>query len=152
MRIKYERLEMQKYLKPNKIKINLEEAQEIFKLRSRVSEVKTNFKGSFENLNCDVCGIENETQKHIIECIEINKMKKGNEKPHDYDEIYSRNVEKQISIARIFLENIKIKKKIRKWKEVGKIKKTDSPSYFMGHVTEDSFFMSALYDYVVVFI
>ena len=57
---------MQKYLKPNKIKINLEEAQEIFRLRSRVSEVKTNFKGSFDNLDCDVCGIENETQKHII--------------------------------------------------------------------------------------
>ena len=41
-------------------------------------------------------------------------MKKGNEKPQDYDEIYSRNVEKQISIARNFLENIKIRKKIRK--------------------------------------
>ena len=44
MEIKYERLEMQKYLKSNEIRIKVEEAQEIFKMRSRVSDVK------YENL------------------------------------------------------------------------------------------------------
>ena len=44
--IKYSRLEMQKYLKPNESKIKIEEAQEIFKMRSRVSNVKINFRKS----------------------------------------------------------------------------------------------------------
>ena len=45
--IKHVRLEMQKYLKPNESKIKLEEAQEIFKMRSRVSNAKTNFRGKY---------------------------------------------------------------------------------------------------------
>ena len=43
MNIKHERLEMQNYLKSNEIRIKIEEAQEIFKMRSRMSEVKNNF-------------------------------------------------------------------------------------------------------------
>ena len=42
--MKHERLEMQNFLKPNELKIKLEEAQEIFKMRSRVSDVKTYFR------------------------------------------------------------------------------------------------------------
>ena len=106
---------MQKYLKPNEINIKLQEAQEIFKLRSRVSEVKTNFKGKYENYECDVCSTkEYETQKHVIECREINKRKKRNNKPPDYEELFSRNVIKRLIIAQYFLENMKIKKELEK--------------------------------------
>ena len=38
--MKYLRLEMQKYLKPNDSKMKLEEAQEIFKMRSRELNLK----------------------------------------------------------------------------------------------------------------
>ena len=38
MKVKHERLEMQNYLKPNETNIKLEEAQEIFKMRSKMSE------------------------------------------------------------------------------------------------------------------
>ena len=66
------RLEMQNYLKPNRSKIKIEEAQEIFKMRSRVSDVKSNFKGKYENSTCNICENEDETQKHIIDCPLIN--------------------------------------------------------------------------------
>ena len=56
--IKFEKLEMQKYLKSCKTKITQEEAQEIFKMRSRVSNVKMNFKGKYESLECEACEIE----------------------------------------------------------------------------------------------
>ena len=34
-------------------------------MRSKVTKVKMNEKGSFENLNCTVCNEEKECQKHI---------------------------------------------------------------------------------------
>ena len=115
MKIKYERLEMQKYLKPNEAKINLEEAQVIFKMRSRMTEVKANFKGKYENFECNACSTkEYESQQHIIECKEINRRKIRNNKPPDYKELFSRNVIKQRMIARYFLENMKIKKELEK--------------------------------------
>ena len=43
--IKHEIFQMQKYLKACNVKITKEEAQEIFKLRSRVTDVKSNSKG-----------------------------------------------------------------------------------------------------------
>ena len=53
--LKHYKLEMQNYLKPNKLKINQEDAQAIFKLRSRMTEVKENFKGKYFIHECDLC-------------------------------------------------------------------------------------------------
>ena len=44
-KIHHNKLEMQRYLKPNNLKIRKEEAQTIFKMRSRVTDVKINYKG-----------------------------------------------------------------------------------------------------------
>ena len=112
--IKYSRLEMQKYLKPNELKIKVEEAQEIFKMRSRVSNVKINFRGNHENFECKVCKMEDESQQHIIQCKEINKMRKCYEKPPEYEELFGRNVEKQVKLVQHFMENVKIKEKFNK--------------------------------------
>ena len=65
--IKHKNLEMQNYLKCSEIKIMQDEAQEIIKIRYRVTEVKNNFKGRYENDECDFC-YEKEDQKHILEC------------------------------------------------------------------------------------
>ena len=51
-KVQYNQFEMQKYLRPCKIQIRKEEAQEIFKLRSRVSDVKTNYiRENMKNFN-----------------------------------------------------------------------------------------------------
>ena len=42
-------------------------------MRSRVSDLKSNFKTKYENLACNMCEKEDETQKDIIECPVINK-------------------------------------------------------------------------------
>ena len=113
MEIKHERLEMQKYLKSTNFKIKIEEKQEIFKMRSRVSDVKMNFKGRYENLECDICKNEYETQTHLIECNEINKHKKEYEKPPEYEEIQKTNVQNQLKIVRHFIQNMKIRSKLK---------------------------------------
>ena len=114
MNIIHERLEIQGYLKPNKLKMKMEEAQEIFRMRSRVADVKTNFKAKYESFECEVCKKEEETQKHVIECTEINKGKQENETLPDYEELFKRNVKNQVLIARHFLENMKMRNKVKR--------------------------------------
>ena len=48
----YSNLKMQNYLKPSRVMITQNEIQTIFKLRSRVTDVKQNFKAKYENLEC----------------------------------------------------------------------------------------------------
>ena len=73
-----------------------------------------NFKGQYENLECDICDEnEYETQMHLIEYNEINKCKKEYEKPPEYEEILKTNVQNQLKIVRHFLQNMDIR---RKWK------------------------------------
>ena len=71
MNIKHKTLEMQKYLKTNKI-ATIEDSQEIFKIRSKVTDVKINFKGKYDSFECFFCD-EEESQKHVMECKYINK-------------------------------------------------------------------------------
>ena len=63
MNIRHERLEMQGYLKPNNLKMKTEEAQEIFKMRCRVTDVKTNFKAKYESFECEVCKKKKKNKK-----------------------------------------------------------------------------------------
>ena len=71
-------------------------------------DVKVNFKGKYENLECQGCKIEEESQKHVFECIEIMKKRKKIKKDQEFEEIYGENLRNQTEIARQFLENIRI--------------------------------------------
>ena len=108
--LQYDQFEMQNYLRPCKIQIRKEEAQEIFKLRSRVSNVKNNYKGKYETLECEICdNNEEESQKHILQCIKLNE--KSEEIP-EYEQIFYGNVKMKLAIARKFIENLKTRDKI----------------------------------------
>ena len=107
--IKYSFLEMQKYLRPSKINIKHEDAITIFRLRARMTDVKVNFKGKYENLACKICKKENETQDHILKCEKIST-----EVSPEYHKIFEKDVQDQVKIAKIFNENIKRRNSILK--------------------------------------
>ena len=69
--LKHENKGMQKYLKHSKMKITIEERQLIFKMRSEVTNIKMNYKGMYENFQCEVCNEEDETQEHISKFFNI---------------------------------------------------------------------------------
>ena len=52
-----------------------EDAQLVFKLRCRVTGVKINMRGKYHNLECEACGLEEETQQHIIQFEVLNRNK-----------------------------------------------------------------------------
>ena len=113
--IEHKHLEMQKYLKACNVKITQEEAQEIFKLRSRVSDVKMNFKGKYESLECEACQEnEEESQQHVINCKILNENNENIGNVSDYEEIYNGNTKMKLEVAKHFLENIKNRENLKK--------------------------------------
>ena len=93
---------MQKYLRAGQIDITYEDAITIFRIRSRMTDVKVNFKGKYENLACKICKQENESQHHILKCEKIST-----EKNLEYHKIFEKDVKYQVKIAKVFNENIK---------------------------------------------
>ena len=112
MSLNHNTIKMQKYLQANQTNIRKEEAQLIFKLRCKVTEVKVNLKGSYDFLECGACGLEEESQKHIIQCEKLNQTKTKEE--INYDKLFDGTVVEKLKIAKAFQKNLKILDKIKK--------------------------------------
>ena len=112
--IKHEKFEMQNYFKSYHMKMTQDEILEIFKMRCRVTNVKQNFRGKYESIECNLCQ-EEESQKHIINCIELNKYARQNDRKNiEYKEIFKQNVRNQMVIMKKFRENLRIREKMEK--------------------------------------
>ena len=109
--IEHEVLRIQKYLQPNHVRITKEESQLIFKLRSRMTNTKTNLKRAFNNTECDACGKAEETQEHIVKCNDLNE---DNMENYDYEKLKVGTVSEQLKIAKKFEENFKKLENLRK--------------------------------------
>ena len=102
--IKFETLECQTYLKSNII--GKEEAQILFKFRTRMYSVKENFKNYYKNSNlyCKFCRTSLCTQRHIFECKILKKMipKINQNQNIKYEDIFG--TEKEMSdIAKLLI-------------------------------------------------
>ena len=92
--IKHKMLEIRTYFLPNEIKATKEEIQTIFKLRCRMTELKTNMKGIYNTYECPLCGVE-DTQIHILqECSAIENMSKNKTEEHKYEMLYENEAGK----------------------------------------------------------
>ena len=109
----FSNLKMQNYFKPSRVVISKNDIETIFKLRSKVSDVKLNFKGKYENLECRSCKIEEESQEHAYECIEIRKKRENKTKMIEFEKIYGENAKNQAEIAKIFREMLEIRRKMQ---------------------------------------
>ena len=114
MDLNHEYLKMKRYFLQSDLKASKEEIQLVFKLRSRVTDLKTNLKGMYESFECTACGNEEESQKHVLECEELLKWNKEIVEKPVYEKIFEGNVGQQIYIAKIFKENMHIKEKMMK--------------------------------------
>ena len=106
---------IQKYLLPNSMIMKKEEAQLIFHLRCRVTEVKNNLKGKYDQLECGACGLFEEDQKHILECEVLNRNKTIQD--IKYEKIFNGTVAEKLKIARIYSENFAKLEDIKKEKD-----------------------------------
>ena len=111
-KIEHSGIQIQKYLQPNSIQMIKEEAQLIFKLRCRVTNIKVNLKGKYDTLECGACGKYEENQKHIIFCEELNENK--DVENMNYEKLFNGTVEEKVKIAKHFKENFD---KLENWKK-----------------------------------
>ena len=94
--IKYSKFEMQDYLLPNNQKMTKEEGQNIFKMRTKMTNLKANYKGTNNTILCSSCNNSDESQEHIYnDCTEIMKETKNQEIP-DYNLIITGNITEKL--------------------------------------------------------
>ena len=103
----------------NQIK-TVKQLQDLFKIRTRMLEIKTNMRGNHNEFNWDECRIlgnkNEETQEHILNCPVINA---GKEMKIDmnYNDIFSRNVLNQIDITKEIKQNMAIREQFKQSNE-----------------------------------
>ena len=100
--IKYEILKCQSYLLPHS-NLSLEDQRLMFLLRTKMNNLPTNFSGS----KCDPYCFTNCGQilnnKHLFECIQINK---GQKCSLNYEKIYNGTLYEQIEVLNKMKLNI----------------------------------------------
>ena len=65
--LEYNDLKIQEYLKSNN-NISNDKKYLLFKLRTRMTELKINFKNKYVDEICSICYLEEESQIHLMEC------------------------------------------------------------------------------------
>ena len=66
----YEELKMQEYLNSS---LQIGEKKLMFQLRTRMLDVKENFKHAYPDHVCPLCGSENDSQQHLLDCAKISE-------------------------------------------------------------------------------
>ena len=95
---------LEPYLTSNNI--TTEEKQTLFKLRTRMIEVKDNFKSYYgQDLTCKFCP-EKETQSHLLVCREI--VDTIDTSKYSYEDIF-KDIKKQEPIARAYTKILKLR-------------------------------------------
>ena len=113
MNILYSKFEMQGYLQGNTL--DTREKKLLFQIRTRMTDLKINFKNSYTELSCPLCARDDDSQEHVLVCTVLLKntsfVASGTV---EYSHIFHSDVSKQSAITRIFLSLWNSRKKIIK--------------------------------------
>ena len=102
--INFKNFEAQAYIKSYKFKTV--DKQLLFKLRTRMTNVKANFKTMHENIHCDLCDEEVlQSDAHLLDCKTIIEKcpTLANDMDTEYEDIFS-DIEKQLKTTQIYKE------------------------------------------------
>ena len=89
----------------------------LFSLQTRSTDVKTNYKNKYKlNMQCSLCEIpcEDESEINLLKCTKIlenigNDTDVTNIQNAKYENIFSKNIDDQVSITKIFAKVFKTK-------------------------------------------
>ena len=92
-----DKIEVKQYFSDRRF--SKEEVQLLFTLRTKLLDVKQNFKSQFKNLQCRICEDKNsiEDEDHILKCVKFN----DNEDNISFSDVYG-NADDQLKAVKIF--------------------------------------------------
>ena len=125
--IQYDSHKMQDYLKDRTISNQLKRF--IFALRARMIDIGQNYPNKYQTKHCPVCRDEKsrDTQDHILVCTELNLNKNQlTQALPKYEDLFGKDVKKQIAVAKIIFEKFKVRTK--KLKEIYSESEPSEPS------------------------
>ena len=97
----YNDLNLQNYLKSD---MTIKEKSFIFLAKSRMLDLKCNFKYGLTDLLCSKCRIEEENQEHLLSCTAlVEKSVVNSEYIPQYDDIFSNDTKKLSMIGKILM-------------------------------------------------
>jgi hypothetical protein len=113
--IKFQSLGMQEYIASSKFSNN--QCKLLFNLRSKcVNEFKSNFQYGGQNIRCQICSAEDDTQEHALKCEALKRLMT----PHQVDKLrivqYSDlfgPVDYQLKVTEAFEEIIETRQNLR---------------------------------------
>ena len=90
--LEYVELKIQNYLNDDRIPVN--EAQNLYRFRTRVAKFKENFQNSHTGIACPLCLVQPDTQAHCVQCpvIKDNVNIQG-----VYSDIFNEDIPSDIS-------------------------------------------------------
>ena len=110
--LNYNNLECQSYLKSDS-KLKNEEKQLLFKFRTRMSNLKINFRNGYTDLTCKLGCNEDESQQHLFNCeILLRKCEDlANNIKVEYEDIFG-NMSQQRKAIKLIMKIWTIREKI----------------------------------------
>ena len=108
--VKFEKLEMQPFLKTNKLSSNTSDTTKlgkfIFALRSRMVELRGNFSSKSTNTNSKLCAEHLDSQQNLLICKSLNTNNAMVAAPSRYDDLFCDDVEKQMMIGILLRDKV----------------------------------------------
>ena len=81
----------------------------IFKFRTRMYNVKNNFRNNYKqsNTKCPLCTVHDDSQQHLFECSEIRKQLPNLKTKHD--DIFSSDIDSMIAVGKELKEIVDVR-------------------------------------------
>ena len=112
LHLSYNLLKMQVYLLPNQIPTQL--SKFAFACKTRMVPVGANFKAGNRNPRCPLCKTEYASQSHLLECTMLVSDNTVCKDVIKYDDLFSNNLAKMMTVVRQIYENLKKRQNIIK--------------------------------------
>ena len=109
LHITHPRLEMQEYLKANDH--NVQESKFLFALRSRMVDVRANYREKYFVTICPCCHLEEDSQEHLLICYKLEENRSIVRTSPNYQDLFCSDVTKQLNISRILRTKFLMRKK-----------------------------------------
>ena len=101
MYVEHEKFQFQKYFQPSGSSID--EVKLLFQLRSRMVDVRINFKNKYDDTLCPLCKAADDSQEHVFSCTKLTTNKNFLiDGDIEYSHIFHSDVKKQLPSVRMF--------------------------------------------------